>query len=124
VLWIGWRGWSGLFAMVRTGTFFTDLECVSRSLTLLLKSLDNLANSLRSMSVHLLCHWILETLVATYIFDGGVLVDLALQILEDALSEKCVCRHDVWFVLCFVLMIGIVWLAEVTGCRKFDGRQI
>jgi hypothetical protein len=94
--------------MVRTGTFFTDLECVSRSLTLLLKSLDNLANSLRSMSVHLLCHWILETLVATYIFDSGVLVDLALQILEDALTKKRVCRHDcvVCVVCCWDCFVG------------------
>lgn len=41
--------------------------------------------------------------VATYILDSGLLVDLALQVLENALSEKRVCRHDVWFILWFVL---------------------
>jgi hypothetical protein len=33
--------------------------------------------------------------VATYILDCGFLVDLALQVLENALSEEGVCRHDV-----------------------------
>jgi hypothetical protein len=42
--------------------------------------------------------------VATYIFDSGFLVDLALQVLENALSEESVCRHDVWFVLCCVVV--------------------
>jgi hypothetical protein len=88
--------------------FLPDAECVSRSLTLLLESLDDLANSLRSMSVRLLCHWILETSVATYIFDSGVLVDLALQVLEDTLTEKRVCRHD-----CFVC---VVCCSDVWNC--------
>jgi hypothetical protein len=30
----------------------------------------------------------------TYIFDGGVLVNLALQVFEDALSEESVGGHD------------------------------
>jgi hypothetical protein len=97
VLWRGWREWSGLFTIVNLESVISR---VPRSLTLLLKGLDDIANSLFSMSVRLLCHWILWTSVATYIFDSGVLVDLALQILEDALAEKRVCRHDVLFVLC------------------------
>ena len=36
-----------------------------------------------------------ESSVATYILDSGVLVDLALQVFEDTLPEKRVCRHDV-----------------------------
>jgi len=42
----------------------------------------------------------LKSSVATYILDSSVLVDLALQVLEDALSEKCVYRHDVRFAVC------------------------
>lgn len=38
--------------------------------------------------------------VATYILDSGFLVNLALQILENALSEESVGRHDVCYVLC------------------------
>ena len=68
-----------------------------RSLTLLLKSLDDLTDCLHMMSVRLLCVAIgfPESSVATYILDSGVLVDLALQVFEDTLSEKRVCRHDV-----------------------------
>ena len=68
-----------------------------RSLTLLLKSLDDLTDCLHMMSVRLLCVAIEspESSVATYILDSGVLVDLALQVFEDTLSDKRVCRHDV-----------------------------
>jgi hypothetical protein len=99
VLWRGWRGWSGLFTMVSLESLISR---VPRSLTLLLESLDDVTNSLFSTSVRLPCHWILGTSVATYIFDSGVLVDLALQVLEDALTEKRVCRHDVLLCVCFV----------------------
>lgn len=66
--------------------------------------------------------------VATYILDSGFLVDLALQVLENALSEKGVGRHDVWFVsvLCVVdyAFLGLFnWWLKST-CRKFDGRHV
>jgi hypothetical protein len=54
------------------------------------------------MMCQLICSAIgsLKRSVATYILDRSVLVDLALQVLEDALSEKSVCRHDVRFAVC------------------------
>jgi len=68
-----------------------------RSLTLLFKSLDDLTDCLHMMSIRLLRVGIgfPESSVATYILDSGVLVDLALQVFEDTLPEKRVCRHDV-----------------------------
>jgi hypothetical protein len=73
------------------------------SLTLLLERLDDLTNSLQLMLVCYLCRWPLESSIATHILDSGFLVDLTLQVLEDALSEEGVDRHDVWFV--FVLCV-------------------
>jgi len=43
----------------------------------------------------------------TYIFDGGVLVNFALQVLEDALSEKSVGRHDGRLCLVWNVLFGI-----------------
>ena len=69
--------------------------------------------------------------VATYILDSGVLVDLALQVLEDALSEKGVGRHDVWFVLCLCVVddaftTGAVRLVAEVDLQKvrWSSRQI
>jgi hypothetical protein len=47
----------------------------------------------------------------THIFDGGILVNLALQVLEDTLSEKSVGGHDgLWCLLWIVLFwTGVVW---------------
>ena len=52
-----------------------------------------------------------------------------MEILEDALSEESVCRHDVWFVLCCCVVDAafrvVPLVAEVDVlCRKFDGRHV
>ena len=78
--------------------FSDDPGYVFCDLTLLFERLDDLANGLRSMSVCLL-YMAWRHHFATYIFHSGVLVDLALQIFEDTLTEKRVCRHGLRSVL-------------------------
>ena len=90
-----------------------DVSMCKAFLTLLLESLNYIADCLDSTSARLLCHWIARTSVATYIFDSSVLVDLALQVLENALAEKRVCRHDVWLVVCCLDVQGCWLPAEV-----------
>ena len=56
VLWRGRRGWRGLLRMLVEVQFDESLtrSCI---LTLLLERLDDLADSLHSMLIHLLSHW-------------------------------------------------------------------
>jgi hypothetical protein len=58
----------------------------------------------------------------TYIFDDGILVDFALQVLEDALSEKSVGGHDglmcsLWIVLFWDGVVGVLDLKSLVVSR-------
>lgn len=83
--------------------------CASRDLTQSRGLSEKIKCQYNSPFLEVFC----SVATTTHIFDGGILIDLALQVLENALSEKSVCGHDglkilLWIVLLWVGVVGVL----------------